>query len=82
MAKIKFGTDGWRAIMSDDFTFDNVKIVSQAIADFAKSHKEPVYRKRKIAIGYDTRFLSDKFAKAVASVLAANGIKSVLSDKP
>ena len=82
MAKIKFGTDGWRAIMSEDFTFDNVRIVSQAIADFIKSHKEPIYKKRKVAIGYDTRFLSDKFAKTVASVLAANGIKSVLSDKP
>ncbi|MGB2630790.1 MAG: phosphoglucomutase/phosphomannomutase family protein [Candidatus Omnitrophota bacterium] len=82
MAKIKFGTDGWRAIISDDFTFENVKVVSQAIADFIKSHREPVYKKKKVAIGFDTRFLSDRYAKTVASVLAANGVKSVLCDKP
>ncbi|MFQ5952361.1 MAG: phosphoglucomutase/phosphomannomutase family protein [Candidatus Omnitrophota bacterium] len=82
MAKIKFGTDGWRAIISDDFTFENVGIVGQAVADFIKSQKEPIYTKKKVAIGYDTRFLSDKYAKTIASVFAANGIKSILSDKP
>jgi phosphomannomutase len=82
MAKIKFGTDGWRAIISEDFTFENVGIVGQAIADFIRSRKEPIYRKKKVAIGYDTRFLSDKYAERIACVLAANGIKSVLSDKP
>jgi phosphomannomutase len=82
MSKIKFGTDGWRAIISDDFTFENVGIVGQAIADFIKSKKSPVYRKRKIAIGYDTRFLSDKYAEIVGRILAANGIKVIISDKP
>jgi len=82
MGKIKFGTDGWRAIISEDFTFENVKIVAQAIADFIKAKKNPIYKKRNIVVGYDTRFLSAKYAELVASVLAANGIKVVLSDGP
>ncbi|MBU1083590.1 MAG: hypothetical protein KKG84_00720, partial [Candidatus Omnitrophica bacterium] len=43
MDKIKFGTDGWRAIISDEFTFENVGIVAQAVADFIKAQKKPVY---------------------------------------
>ena len=82
MSKIKFGTDGWRAVISDDFTFENVEIVGQAVADFIRSQKKPVYKKRKIVVGYDTRFLSDKYAEIMARVLAANGIKVFLSDKP
>jgi len=82
MSKIKFGTDGWRAVISDDFTFENVAIVGQAIADFIRSRKKPIYRKKKIVVGYDTRFLSDKYAEIIACVLAANGIKVVLTDKP
>ncbi|MBD3378891.1 MAG: phosphoglucomutase/phosphomannomutase family protein [Candidatus Omnitrophica bacterium] len=82
MSKIKFGTDGWRAIISEDFTFDNVKTVAQAVADFVKSGKKAVYRKRKIVVGYDTRFLSDRYAELMAGVFAANGIKTVLSDGP
>ena len=50
MSKIKFGTDGWRAVISEDFTFENVKIVAQAIADFIKSEKKPIYKKRKVAV--------------------------------
>ncbi len=80
--KIKFGTDGWRAVISDEFTFENVEITAQAIADFIKSQKSAIYKKRKIAVGYDTRFLSDKYAETLSCVLAANGIKVVLSDKP
>jgi alpha-D-glucose phosphate-specific phosphoglucomutase len=82
MSKIKFGTDGWRAVISDDFTFENVAVVGQAIADFIRSRKERIYRKRKIVVGYDTRFLSDKYAEIIAGVLAANGIKVILSDRP
>lgn len=82
MSKIKFGTDGWRAVISDDFTFENVAIVGQAMADFVKAKKSLIYRKRKLVIGYDTRFLSDKYAEIIACVLAANGIKVVLADKP
>ncbi|MFA4992061.1 MAG: phosphoglucomutase/phosphomannomutase family protein [Candidatus Omnitrophota bacterium] len=72
---VKFGTDGWRAIISDDFTFDNVKIASQAIADHFKGNSVAM------AVGYDWRFLSEKYAQLVAEVLAGNGIKVFLSDR-
>lgn len=71
---IKFGTDGWRAVIGDEFTFDNVRKVAQAQADH---FKEKGYKK--VAVGYDTRFLSDEFAEAVAEVFASNGIEVVLS---
>lgn len=73
MAEIKFGTDGWRAIIAEDFTFENLKIVSQAVADYAG-------RGKKIAVGYDTRFMSENFALAASRVLAANGIQVTLSN--
>lgn len=79
MSKIKFGTDGWRAVISEDFTFENVAVVAQAVADFVKAKKSPIYRKRKLVVGYDTRFLSDKYAEIMSCVFAANGIKVVLS---
>ena len=75
---IEFGTDGWRAVIAEDFTFENVKILSQAIADYLKL---TVKGKKSIVIGYDCRFLSLEFARAVSSVLAANNIKVVLSDR-
>ena len=74
---IKFGTDGWRAVIAKDFTFENVEIVSQAIADYLKLK---VKGPKKVVIGYDRRFLSFEFAQTVACVLAANNIKVVLSD--
>jgi phosphoglucomutase len=76
---IKFGTSGWRGIISDDFTFDNVKIVCQAIADFIKSRKSE--KGRPVIIGGDARFLSDKFSDAAAEVMAGNGIKSLVCDR-
>ena len=72
---IKFGTDGWRAIISEDFTFKNVRMVSQAIADHFKGEGVT------FAVGYDWRFLSEKYAELVTEVLTANGIKVLLSDK-
>lgn len=75
---IKFGTDGWRAVIAEDFTFDNVKIVSQAIADYLKGK---VKGKKKVVIGYDRRFLSKEFAENVGCVLAANKIKVVISNR-
>jgi len=75
---IKFGTDGWRAVIAEDFTFDNLKVVSQAIADYLKGKSG---KKIKTVIGYDRRFLSKEFAQTVASVFAANNIKVVLSDR-
>ncbi len=82
MGGIKFGTDGWRAVISEDFTFDNVKKVAQSIADYIKNEGQQLKVKdKRIIIGYDTRFLSDKYAELVACVMGANGIKTILSDK-
>ncbi len=84
---IHFGTDGWRAVISDTFTFDNLRIVAQAIADaVASGHWEksrngaPASESRKIVVGFDTRFLSDRFAGEVSRVLAANGFTVHLSN--
>ena len=76
---IKFGTSGWRGIISDDFTFDNVKTVCQAIATFINSKKE--LKGKPVIIGGDARFLSDKFSQTAAEVMAGNGIKSLLCDR-
>jgi alpha-D-glucose phosphate-specific phosphoglucomutase len=72
---VKFGTSGWRGIIAQDFTYDNVRLVSQAIADLAK---EEAKNEASIIVGYDTRFMSEDFAKAAAEVFAANGIKALL----
>src|SRR5258707_9490538 len=84
---IHFGTDGWRAVISDSFTFDNLRIVAQAIADaVASDHwdKSDSTDPNKIVIGFDTRFLSDRFAGETARVLGANGFTVLLtqSDSP
>jgi phosphomannomutase len=78
MASIKFGTDGWRGLIADDFTFDNVAKVALASANYFKRHKRI---KNGVVIGYDSRFLSKEFAEATATVLANRGIKIILSDK-
>ena len=76
---IHFGTDGWRAIMAEDFTFENVRACAQATAD----HFVATYgRDRHMVVGYDTRFLSDEFALEVARVLAGNGFAVQLADRP
>jgi alpha-D-glucose phosphate-specific phosphoglucomutase len=80
MGKIKFGTDGWRGVIADDFTFDNVRIVAQAIADYLKEEITGSKR-QKVIVGYDSRFLAEKYALLIAEVLSGNGIKVVLSDK-
>lgn len=83
MGGIKFGTDGWRAVISEDFTFDNVKKVAQAVADYIiKDTGNLKVKENKVVIGYDTRFLSEKYAEIIACVFAANGIRTILSDRP
>ncbi len=77
MTQIKFGTDGWRGLIADDFTFDNVRRVAGAIASYVLKHEDPT---RGIVIGYDTRFLSDRAARAVAEVIAAAGIPVLLAN--
>src|SRR3989338_11354087 len=82
-AKIKFGTDGWRAVISEDFNFKNVAIVAQAISEwFNRDCELKNGNTRRVAVGYDTRFLSDEYAQCVSCVLAQNGIEVYLSDAP
>ncbi|MBU4487639.1 MAG: phosphoglucomutase/phosphomannomutase family protein [Candidatus Omnitrophica bacterium] len=81
MSGIKFGTDGWRAIISDDFTFDNVKIVAQAVSDFLNEEYKNE-KAIKTVVGYDPRFMSEKYAEIVTRVFIANGINVVLTDRP
>ena len=71
MTQIKFGTDGWRGLIADDFTFENVRRVAGAIAGYVLKHEDPT---RGVVVGYDTRFLSGRAARAVAEVIAAAGI--------
>ncbi|MFT4113842.1 phosphoglucomutase/phosphomannomutase family protein [Silvibacterium sp.] len=79
---IKFGTDGWRGIIADDFTFENVRIAASAIANYLHASidaKEAV--SKGVCIGYDTRYASDRFARAVAEVVAASGIPVKLASR-
>jgi alpha-D-glucose phosphate-specific phosphoglucomutase len=81
---IHFGTDGWRAVISDTFTFSNLRMVAQAIADAAASEhwdtsSTPNVDAKKFVVGFDTRFLSDRYAAEVARVLAANGFSVLLA---
>ncbi|HVM63030.1 MAG TPA: phosphoglucomutase/phosphomannomutase family protein [Verrucomicrobiae bacterium] len=74
LTKIKFGTDGWRGVIAEDFTFENVRRVAQATADYWNSL---VGTNKAAIVGYDNRFLSETYAKLVCEVLAANGIKAL-----
>ncbi|MEE9365413.1 MAG: phosphoglucomutase/phosphomannomutase family protein [Dehalococcoidales bacterium] len=76
---IKFGTDGWRGIIARDFTFDNVRVCAQGVADYLR---QAGMAKQGLIIGYDTRFASEDFAAAAAEVTAASGVKTYLCDKP
>lgn len=83
---IHFGTDGWRGVISDSFTFYNLRLVSQAIADAVAAdewqngaYQVPPPDPRRIVVGFDTRFLSDRFAVEAARVLAGNGFKVYLT---
>ncbi|MCH9039606.1 MAG: phosphoglucomutase/phosphomannomutase family protein [Chloroflexi bacterium] len=75
---IKFGTDGWRAVIAEDYTFENVRLCAQGTAAFLKAHG---LDSRGVVIGYDTRFGSEDFAAAVAEVTAANGIPTYVCDR-
>jgi phosphomannomutase len=77
-AQIKFGTDGWRAVIADDYTFANVRIAAEAIAAYVYAKEDP---RKGLAIGYDTRFGSKRFARACAEVVAATGIPVQLADR-
>src|ERR1022692_2641869 len=75
--EIKFGTDGWRGIIADDFTFDNVRRVAGAIASYVLKYEES---QRGVFVGYDARFASPRAAQVVAEVIAAAGIPVKLAN--
>jgi alpha-D-glucose phosphate-specific phosphoglucomutase len=77
-AAVKFGTDGWRGIIADDFTYANVRVAARAIAHYVLRHEDAA---RGVCIGYDTRFGSRSFAKVVAEVLAGAGIPVALASE-
>ena len=77
-AEIKFGTDGWRGVIGDDFTFANLRLVAQGIAGYLNSRaSEPL-----AAVGYDCRFGAEAFSEEVARIFAGNGIRTLLFDRP
>ncbi|HKF48766.1 MAG TPA: phosphoglucomutase/phosphomannomutase family protein [Terracidiphilus sp.] len=75
--QIKFGTDGWRGVIADDFTFANVRIAAEAVAAYVHAKEDP---KKGICIGYDSRFGSKAFARTCADVVAATGIPVTLAN--
>jgi len=86
MAAIKFGTSGWRGLIARDFTFDNLRLATQGIADFLNSEirnpkSEILNRKPVVILGHDTRFLGREFSLAAAEVLAANGLIPLLCNR-
>jgi len=86
MTSIKFGTSGWRGLIARDFTFDNVRLVTQGIADYltARLREEASTAARRpplVLVGHDTRFLGREFALAAAEVLAANGLQPRLCNR-
>jgi phosphomannomutase len=76
---IKFGTDGWRAVIADEFTFENLRTAAQATADYFTTVEDGEHA---IYIGFDVRFLSDRFARAAAEVFAGNSFHVFLMDRP
>ncbi|HEX9160497.1 MAG TPA: phosphoglucomutase/phosphomannomutase family protein [Thermoanaerobaculia bacterium] len=75
---IKFGTSGWRGIIGEDFTFDNVRIATQGVANYLKKSAQ---KGTGVVVAYDTRFLSEKFASEAAKILAFNGIQAFLATR-
>jgi phosphomannomutase len=87
MSQIQFGTDGWRAVIAEDFNFANVARVAQATADFWKfeisNPKSKIFgRELKVVVGFDRRFFSDRFAQITADVFAGNDFEVILTPEP
>ena len=77
MTTIKFGTDGWRAVIAEDFTFENVRKVALAIARYVVRAGQP---QNGVLVGYDTRFASENFARVAAETVSATGTPVWLSN--
>src|SRR5579885_1020699 len=87
MAQIQFGTDGWRAVIAEDFNFANVAREAQAEADCWRSElsnpNAAIFgREAKVVVGFDRRFFSDRFARLTAEVFAANEFQVILTPEP
>ena len=81
VSEIKFGTDGWRGIIARDFTFNNVRLVTQSICDYLNKRPTANGQRPTVLVGYDCRFLSKEYAVAVSEVLSGNGFKVLLSEQ-
>lgn len=83
-SEIRFGTDGWRGIIAWDFTFRNVYLLAQAIADYTNENapSEDDAKQPKVFVGYDNRFMSDKFAEDIANIFRSNKLDVTLSAVP
>ena len=79
MQAISFGTSGWRGLLAEDFTFPNVRVVTQAIADYLNEQSGAA---APVIVACDTRFLGDEFSRAVAEVLAGNGLSVIRARQP
>src|SRR5579859_7537227 len=79
MTAIKFGTDGWRGVIAEDFTFANARIVARSIARYVVRSEDA---RKGVLVGYDHRFASDRVAAEVADVIGASGTPVWLADKP
>src|SRR5258708_12449505 len=79
MHSIRFGTDGWRGIIAEDFTFANARIVAYAIARYVVRGEDA---RKGVLVGYDHRYASDRIAAAVAEVISASGTPVWLADNP
>jgi phosphomannomutase len=79
MSTIKFGTDGWRGIIAEDFTLENARLVAHAIARYVVRAEDP---RKGVVVGYDHRYASDRIAAAAADVVSATGTPVWLADKP
>ena len=75
--QVKFGTDGWRAIIAKDYTYDNLKLAALASARYFLGHPN---KAKGVCVGYDTRFMSKEFAQYTAEVFSSQGLKVFLSD--
>ena len=79
MTTIKFGTDGWRGVIAEDFTLPNARLVAQAIARYVVRGEEA---RKGVLVGYDHRHLSEEVAAAAADVVSSTGTPVWLADKP
>src|SRR2546427_9394777 len=79
VTEIRFGTDGWRGVIAEDFTFANASIVAHAIARYVVRGEDA---RKGMIVGYDHRYASDRIAAAVAEVISASGTPVWLADKP